>query len=74
MPVITSKFLRFCAKYERWKVVSFKDGCIFKTKKIGFAWFIWGKGPDTNKLDSNNEFWCPTLITENRHTYETVNT
>jgi hypothetical protein len=40
---------------EVFKVIEWKDGCVFRTKKIGFAWVTIGTEPERN-YDGNIQF------------------
>lgn len=67
---MTVKPERFSARYDKYVVTEFRSGCVFKTKKIGEAWFLWGKGPKTNILNEKNEMWCPTMVEMKRTDYQ----
>ena len=36
---------------EIFKVTEFRDGCVFRTKKIGFAWITIGTEPEKSYAD-----------------------
>jgi hypothetical protein len=47
-------------KIERRKVVSYKDGAVYKTKIVGFEWFPICKQPECYKVDSEDFMWVAT--------------
>jgi hypothetical protein len=51
------------AKWEQWQVTQFKNGCVFKTAKLGAKWFKIGAAdsPKMHVQDSEHKFWIPTL-------------
>ncbi len=50
---------------ERWIVTKWKDGCIYKTKKLPGEeqWFTFGQLPETNILDADGKMWVTTIHT-----------
>jgi len=53
---------------ERWTVTQWKDGCVYKTKKLPGEeqWFEFGNLPETNRLDADGKMWVTTIQTRMR--------
>lgn len=48
-------------RLEKYQVLQRKDGCVYKTKKVGSEWFPIKAQPDTNKEDKDGFLWVVTL-------------
>lgn len=53
-------------RFEKWRITEMKNGEIFKTEKVGEAWFACAQYkrpsefPETNVWDENDECWVAT--------------
>ena len=47
-------------KLEKRLITQYKDGCIFKTKVIGYEWFPLNNHPQEYVIQPGNIQWCVT--------------
>jgi len=43
-------------KLERWKVVEYRDGATYKTKRVGYMWFPINEQPECYVVDAETPF------------------
>lgn len=48
------------AKLDKYKVVEKKNGAVYKTKKVGFAWFPINSQPANYIEDETGHIWVST--------------
>jgi hypothetical protein len=45
-------------KLERWKVVEYRDGATYKTKRVGYMWFPISEQPECYVVDAEHHLWA----------------